>query len=194
MSITMTWDDWEKKYVPMLNTITDRTEFNGWLFETYDDDLKYILEYGNNKNYRNHIWTLLTDDNGDLCISNGYHLVNRMGYFITSHPYDAGDNIFVQDEDDVEKTFTIYSSHGELSVRVDDGEILNVDSTEDEDDYLPNIARIDIDEWEAQYPGEELKDSHHDILNFGYWNNDGSYDKPEQSWREDRKQNLIDQL
>jgi hypothetical protein len=39
---------------------------------------------------RRMVWTLVEDDDGDAVIVEGYHLVNRLGYFITAKPAKAG--------------------------------------------------------------------------------------------------------
>ena len=36
------------------------------------------------------IWTLLDGDDGDLYLANGYHLVNRIGYLISTVPVPKG--------------------------------------------------------------------------------------------------------
>jgi len=42
-----------------------------------------------------HIWTLVTaDDDGDF-ILNGYHLVNRLSYFVTKVPWQDGEDITI---------------------------------------------------------------------------------------------------
>lgn len=75
-------DDWYDKYRPIRNHINDNASFswgddNGCLFETYGPELEFVKAQ-NPKT----IWTLIETEGVELIIS-GYHLVNRLGYFIT---------------------------------------------------------------------------------------------------------------
>lgn len=89
MDITLTDDEWDSKYAPISNHISGYNEYDQ-LFETYGADLDFVR-----KHRRNHIWTQVDDGNGGVYIINGYHLVNRIGYYITKNPHDLGDNISV---------------------------------------------------------------------------------------------------
>jgi len=51
------------------------------LFETYGEDLQRVMQTDHDR-----IWTLV-DCDGDLFITAGYHLVNRMNYIITNHAW-----------------------------------------------------------------------------------------------------------
>jgi hypothetical protein len=79
--IDMTYEEWEAKYKP----ITD-ADGSPRLYETYGDDYDEILDVENE-----YLWTWI--DGGDYSvISNGFHYVNRMGYYICTVPSDT-DNI-----------------------------------------------------------------------------------------------------
>lgn len=66
------FDVWFDKYKPI------ESAPGTILFETYGEELKKVRE----QSYLN-IWTLL-DCNGKLYISPGYHIINRLNYFICS--------------------------------------------------------------------------------------------------------------
>ena len=51
------------------------------MFETFDDDLQDVLAA--NERAPGTVWTLIEGDDGEQYIVNGYHDVNRLGYFIT---------------------------------------------------------------------------------------------------------------
>ena len=70
-------DEWEKKYKPRVNHISGDIGWNGILFEAYGDDLEYVMSTPSDK-----VWTWVDTDEGTAII-NGYHLVNRIGYFVT---------------------------------------------------------------------------------------------------------------
>jgi len=72
----------EKLYQPVTK------QDGSMLFETYGYDLEEVI----NTNY-NHIWTLL-DCDGKLRIGAGYHIVNRMNYIITKHPWISNELCF----------------------------------------------------------------------------------------------------
>jgi hypothetical protein len=79
----LTIDEWDSKYLPINNKFDDNASFNGAMFETYGRELDYVIKQGSS-----HIWTLIDDSEGDLLIVNGYHLVNRIGYFITKNKWE----------------------------------------------------------------------------------------------------------
>ena len=91
-------DAWDAKYQPIQNHIDPHA---GDKFETYGDELDYVLSIANAEPDR--VWTLVDGDDG-LYITNGYHLVNRLNYFITKHPFegqflDVPYYIFEEEED-----------------------------------------------------------------------------------------------
>jgi len=79
-------ETWENTYDPIVNHMNDNASFqdeqgNGIMFETYGVELDYISTYP-----AEYVWTLI--DSSNLYIKNGYHIVNRVGYFITEKPWD----------------------------------------------------------------------------------------------------------
>jgi hypothetical protein len=95
----MTYDEWIEKYKPIQNTITNREEYNGWMFETYDEDDAYIREYA--QKHPHNVWTVLTgtSERGDVIVQ-GWHYVDRYCYFITENPFDEKDEVEVYYEED----------------------------------------------------------------------------------------------
>ena len=87
------WEDqlnaWDEKYKPIKNHITNNGDDK---FETYGEELEYVRTI--NETDPDRIWTLIEGDSGDLWITNGYHFVNRLNYFITEVPY-KGDYVEV---------------------------------------------------------------------------------------------------
>jgi hypothetical protein len=73
------YDAWDAKYQPMDNHFDGADKF-----ETYGVDLDYVLSIANTEPAR--VWTLVEGDDGNLYITSGYHLVNRINYFITHKP------------------------------------------------------------------------------------------------------------
>ena len=99
----LNWEDkfneWCLKYEPMdnnidMNAVSDK-------FETFGKDLEYVLSIANTEPAR--VWTLVDGDDGNLYISSGYHLVNRINYFITHKPCESEYEeypYFIYDEED----------------------------------------------------------------------------------------------
>lgn len=74
-------DKWEADYQPITNHLVPDSSWSGWMFETYGKELEFVLSQP-----ENHIWTWTDSDEGTF-LSSGYHLVNRLGYFITEKPW-----------------------------------------------------------------------------------------------------------
>lgn len=85
--IQLTEDEWFEQFKPIPNYLDDNASFHdgehGYMFETYGDELEFVKAQDNNR-----IWTYSDGDNGGTYITDGYHVVNRIGYFVTAVPYD----------------------------------------------------------------------------------------------------------
>lgn len=86
----MTFEDWYDKYKPIKNHLVQDKERD--YFETYDIELGYVLGIADTQPKR--VWTYVDGDGGTYVVD-GYHLVNRIYYFITEEPYE-GDGLEVQ--------------------------------------------------------------------------------------------------
>ena len=79
-------EKWQEYFKPIQKTCDGANAgFNGTCFETYGAELQQVLSAPSNC-----VWTLLVCE-GNLYISAGFHIVNRMGYFITGRPFSAKD-------------------------------------------------------------------------------------------------------
>jgi len=83
------YEEWVRLYQPKQNLIGKHTPYNGMMFETDGEDLKFV----ENKIAKDeeHVWTLVDCDNENQYIIPGFHLVNRAGYFITKKPWRDAD-------------------------------------------------------------------------------------------------------
>jgi len=85
--IQLTEDEWFEQFKPIPNHIDNNASFNddehGYMFETYGEELEFVKAQEPNR-----IWTYGDGDDGGTYISDGYHVVNRIGYFVTALPYD----------------------------------------------------------------------------------------------------------
>jgi len=96
--IVMDASTWGSMYKPIENHLDDNAswqdeEGRGFMFETYGEELDFVLDAANEDNSR--VWTYMDGDDGSTIIVDGYHLVNRIGYFITEQPFN-GDTITVE--------------------------------------------------------------------------------------------------
>lgn len=94
--IELTMEQWESQFKPIINHIDENASFQndndeGIMFETYGEELEFVKEQ--NANY---IWTYGDGDDGGSYIWNGYHYINRLGYFITEVPWVEGNTYQVQ--------------------------------------------------------------------------------------------------
>lgn len=78
--IQLTYEEWIEAFRAVKNPVNPDASFDGYLIDTSEEELVWLA--GQN---RAKIWTLLETD-GALHISEGWHFVNRLGYFVTEVP------------------------------------------------------------------------------------------------------------
>jgi len=88
--IEMTMEEWEATFKPIPNHIDSNASFQdesgkGIMFETYGEEYAFV----NSQEDPAYIWTYGDGDDGGSYIWNGYHYINRLGYFITEVPCPA---------------------------------------------------------------------------------------------------------
>jgi hypothetical protein len=75
---------WEKLFIPEKNHITKNGDT---MFGIDGDEYEYVKETLRKSPHR--VWTLVDGYFGGNCfIVEGWHFVNRLGYYITKNPYD----------------------------------------------------------------------------------------------------------
>jgi len=89
-NIVISWEEFCKKYEPIPNHIDHNASFDGFMFETFGDELLHVLK--TLKEEHNTVWTIICED-PLMWIANGYWLVNRLGYVITRFPYLSNESI-----------------------------------------------------------------------------------------------------
>lgn len=83
------FDVWAEKFKPQTNHLRSTDVAYGCFFETYGAELEYVRSVARENPLR--VWTVVEGDSGKWYVGQGYHLVNRIGYLITEHPYDPDD-------------------------------------------------------------------------------------------------------
>ena len=79
-------------------------------------------------------------------------------------------------------TFQVYGSHGDLTVASASGRVLAYEPIGDGD--YRSITFFNIAEWRQAYIGEVLHQI--DILDIGYWTQEGEYAPPVVGWRAEK--------
>lgn len=69
----------------------DNGEGAGCLFETFGQELAFVRSQDPRA-----VWTLIDGDDGDQYLLSGFHLVNRIGYLISTAPVPEGTTIQVR--------------------------------------------------------------------------------------------------
>ena len=98
--IELTEEEWFDTYKPIPNHIDDNASFQtdegvGYMFETYDKELAFVKSQDPNR-----IWTYCDGDNRGTYIFQGMRIVNRIGYFVTTVPFDANKDYQIQISND----------------------------------------------------------------------------------------------
>lgn len=91
--IEMTMEEWEAAYKPIKNHIDPNASFQdengeGIMFETYGEELDFVRSQNPLC-----IWTYHHGDSNSSYIGSGYHVFNRLGYFITEIPFEENQMI-----------------------------------------------------------------------------------------------------
>lgn len=89
--IEMDFEEWIETYKPISNHIDTNASFDGLMFETYGDEVEFVKSANPDC-----IWTYGDGDDGGSYVWNGWHFVNRIGYFITEVPCPADTTIQIQ--------------------------------------------------------------------------------------------------
>ena len=74
----MSLDEWFDTYKPLKNHLDINSSFDGTMYETYGDEVEWVKQQA-----PHHIWMYGQGDDGGTYIWNGWHFVNRIGYFVT---------------------------------------------------------------------------------------------------------------
>jgi hypothetical protein len=85
----ITEDEFVRAYCPICNHLDLNAAFDwgqgfGTMFETFGNELQFVRSQP-----ASCVWTFVSADGYDS-ITSGYHLVNRVGYFVCSKPVADG--------------------------------------------------------------------------------------------------------
>jgi hypothetical protein len=93
MEETISIEEWESKYKPIVNA----EGFEQFFYPKSSGQFSYdqmisiatSLAKGDEEKAIFHVWTRQDDDNGNLILSNGSHYVNRLDYCLTKKPWGS---------------------------------------------------------------------------------------------------------
>ena len=112
--IEMDFDEWCATYKPIPNNIVEDSSFDGTMFETYGAEVAFVK-----KADPAYIWMYGDGDDGGSYIWNGWHIVNRIGYFITEVPCPPDTTIQVK-----VSSYWFYCEGCSAEIE-DDGQLIN---------------------------------------------------------------------
>lgn len=81
----MTEDEFYEKFNPVKNHLNDNASFDGCMFETFGEEIKYVFELSKKEK---RVWTIIEGENNSLYYITGFHYVNRLGFLVTEEPYE----------------------------------------------------------------------------------------------------------
>lgn len=116
---TITFEIFKEIYKPINNPFVQDSSYDGCMFETYGEEVKYVCDLINNEQKLNHVWTILDTGFEETWIFPGYFLCDRIGYLITEKPW-KDENIQVNDNEmcTVEEAIDYCISFGEMQFNV----------------------------------------------------------------------------
>lgn len=167
---TITVNDFFKKYNPQLNHFSSSPDDDNYTFEIFDEELEYVKKQNNKQ-----IWTTVSCENEEFWIIPGYHIVNRMNYYITEKEWEY-ENIQVNDNEMIDNisakiaclNFFFGENKGKYVNKVSDYFTLHKDKTFENEMTLGKAKYLAIECYEhitKKEISEEQEDLIHDYYN-----------------------------
>lgn len=167
------YEEWIDEYLPKTNHLDSNAAYEERMFETYGAELGYILNLANSEK-RNTIWTLVSGENETEWIIPGYHIVNRIGYFVTENAWED-ENIQVNDNemiDDISARiacldFFFKENKGKYVNKVSDYFTLHKDKTFENEMTTGKAKYLAIDCYE-HLTGKEITEEQENLIHDYY--------------------------
>ena len=84
MKKEITEDNFDEVFKPQQNHLDDNASFNGWMYETYGEELDYVFNLAKTTKK---VWTIIEGDNDTMYYVTGFHYVNRLGFIVCEVEY-----------------------------------------------------------------------------------------------------------
>ena len=97
--IKISFEEFVDEYKPEVNKFNESASFDGYMFETFGEELEYVKKEAE----KGHAWTLIEED-GLMFIKYGFHFANRLGYFVTKYAPRFNNIIVKLDDENTNKT------------------------------------------------------------------------------------------
>ncbi len=91
----ITEDNFDEVFKPQQNHLDDNASFNGWMYETYGEEVDYVFNLAKTTK---RVWTIIEGDDDTMYYATGFHLVNRLGYIVCEVEYTEEMDIKLDDE------------------------------------------------------------------------------------------------
>jgi hypothetical protein len=98
--IQITENEFDERYPLVVNPLNPTASWclgdgRGCLFETYGEELAFVQR----QNPRT-VWTLIDGEDGEQCLISGFHVVNRIGYLVSTValPQDVAIEVLIPNE------------------------------------------------------------------------------------------------
>jgi hypothetical protein len=103
--ITISEDEFYEKYNPIKNHFRDdaldAAAFDGFMFETYGEEVKFVEDHIDCPVCKRGIWTIIEAE-GNLYFVSGFHYVNRVGYLLTEEFVEVDTEIEVKIDNEID--------------------------------------------------------------------------------------------
>ena len=90
---SLTENQFDEQFTLVENHLDNNASWNGAMFETYGEELDYVLMKAKKSN---NVWTIIEGDNDTMFIVSGVHLVNRIGYLITNEEWEEETEVEIE--------------------------------------------------------------------------------------------------
>ena len=80
----VTEENFSEVFKPQQNHLDDNASFNGWMYETYGEELDHVFNLAKTTKK---VWTIIEGDDDTMFYVAGFHYVNRLGFIVCEVEY-----------------------------------------------------------------------------------------------------------
>ena len=105
-----------EEYKPIKNHYDPNAAFDGHMFETYGEEVAFVVEQSR---VSNKVWTIIESE-GKMYICAGFRYVNRVGYMITEKSWNSSEIEVALDDGEIDMDEAIYTIEEALKGYIED--------------------------------------------------------------------------